>query len=402
MIPRTVKVKMMFPMINGLFSHLNYQFPEILGPVTPAQLDIIFCTNYGMKSVAPVVLVIHEDSSTPVLTDSELSRLSDLILAMYKYKWDKLATLLMLEYDPIHNYLDDYNEHIEETIDNSDTLTHNTTVSDDTTITSTRSVTDGGVETHRKTTTLNDTITDGGTESRLRVGSGTENSSDGGSESHMHVITGTDNETNGGTETHSKQTSGTSTRTDDLEQEVTGNIVNDIYGFNSDEPVGDNTSDSHKVQLDTGTQSTQSSGTESETINGGLTKNTTKSGRDELTVTGGLTKAISNSDRDELTITGGLTKTKVGSGSETSTIEGGLTKATQGSDVTQGAKRTTGTEGNEGTSERVRDREFRHLGNIGNLTTQQLLTQEIELWRWNFIQEVLNDVKDFLTIPVYD
>lgn len=48
-----------------------------------------------------------------------------------------------------------------------------------------------------------------------------------------------------------------------------------------------------------------------------------------------------------------------------------------------------------------RTRESTHEGNIGNLTTQQLLKQEIELWKWNFIQNVLADVNDFLTIPIY-
>jgi hypothetical protein len=48
-----------------------------------------------------------------------------------------------------------------------------------------------------------------------------------------------------------------------------------------------------------------------------------------------------------------------------------------------------------------RTRNSVHSGNIGNLTTQQLMNQEIELWKWNFIQTVLDDTKDFLTIPIY-
>jgi hypothetical protein len=42
-----------------------------------------------------------------------------------------------------------------------------------------------------------------------------------------------------------------------------------------------------------------------------------------------------------------------------------------------------------------------HSGNIGNLTTQQLMKQEIELWRWNFINNVLADLCEFVTIPIY-
>lgn len=51
------------------------------------------------------------------------------------------------------------------------------------------------------------------------------------------------------------------------------------------------------------------------------------------------------------------------------------------------------------TTDRVRT--STHEGNIGNLTSQQLMKQEIELWNWNFIQTVLTDVKEFLTIPIY-
>ena len=97
-----------------------------------------------------------------------------------------------------------------------------------------------------------------------------------------------------------------------------------------------------------------------------------------------------------------MTNSTSGQSSEQLTITGGLTHTTDDDRVIQGTKRTTGTEGNESSSDRTRNREFTHLGNIGNQTTQQLLTEEIELWRWNFIQEVLNDVKDFLTLPVYD
>lgn len=49
----------------------------------------------------------------------------------------------------------------------------------------------------------------------------------------------------------------------------------------------------------------------------------------------------------------------------------------------------------------TRDRIVTRTGNIGNITTQQMLTQEIELWKWNFIHQVLENVRDFTTIAVY-
>lgn len=48
-----------------------------------------------------------------------------------------------------------------------------------------------------------------------------------------------------------------------------------------------------------------------------------------------------------------------------------------------------------------RTRTSTHTGNIGNLTTQQLMKQEIELWKWNFVQTVLADLSEFVTLPIY-
>lgn len=50
------------------------------------------------------------------------------------------------------------------------------------------------------------------------------------------------------------------------------------------------------------------------------------------------------------------------------------------------------------------DDERNHLtrsGNIGVTTTQQMLTSDIELWRWNFFYEVFNDIDKVFTISTY-
>lgn len=68
-------------------------------------------------------------------------------------------------------------------------------------------------------------------------------------------------------------------------------------------------------------------------------------------------------------------------------------------ETTADAKTADNTKVSTITNERVRT--STHEGNIGNLTTQQLMKQEIELWKWNFIQTVLADLNEFLTIPIY-
>ncbi len=333
MLPRTMRIKNLFPMVNGIFHHLNYTFPEVLS-LTPEQLDIIWCTNYGMRLAAPVVLVVHDDAESQVLTSEELSQLSQLILAMYKYKWDRLGNLLSLEYDPIHNYSDDVHEETTEQIDRTEELTHGTTV---------------------QTTGQS---------------SGTETLTDSGSE---RTVT---------TETNS------STRTDNLQEHTTGAVNNDIYGFNSDQAVGDNTSDSDNTRTNTGTQGNSGQSSKESTTYGGLVHTTQKSG---------TTSESQGTTGTDLTEVSDDTQ-----GSNESTTYGGLIHTTQKTGTTSETQGTTGSDTTEEGSNRTRIRDLTHLGNIGNLTTQQLMTQEIELWRWNYIQEILNDVKDFLTIPVYD
>lgn len=49
----------------------------------------------------------------------------------------------------------------------------------------------------------------------------------------------------------------------------------------------------------------------------------------------------------------------------------------------------------------TRGRTLSRLGNIGNITTQKMLTEEIELWKWNFVWQVIEDVTSLLCLPLY-
>ena len=292
---RSEKIMQMMPMNNGLFVHIAYQFPEVL-QITNQELDLIFLTSWGLRLCAPIVHVIHQDTDSSMLTNAELTQLGQLIRHLFQHKWDKLAAVLALEYDPIHNFSDDLHEEITEDIDVERERTPNLT------------------ETETKSLDLDRSEADGGSQ----------------------VTSGTHSENR--------------TRTDNLSEAINGSELNKIYGFNSleDSPVGDSTKETTSTRLNTGTVGDARQGTESTTIQGGLTHTV-------------------DEDRDS-----------------------------------QGEKRTTGTDTTVEGTDRSRVRELTRLGNIGNLTSQQLITQEIELWRWSLIQQVLNDVKDFLTLPVYE
>lgn len=47
------------------------------------------------------------------------------------------------------------------------------------------------------------------------------------------------------------------------------------------------------------------------------------------------------------------------------------------------------------------DRELRRSGNIGVTSSVQLLTQDIELWKWNFFYDVFKDIDTVFTISTY-
>lgn len=47
------------------------------------------------------------------------------------------------------------------------------------------------------------------------------------------------------------------------------------------------------------------------------------------------------------------------------------------------------------------EREHRKFGNIGVMTSAQLIGGEIDLWRWNFIKNVMQDISDTIALSIY-
>lgn len=276
MISRTErpKIKDCLPLVNGLWTKINYDFPEIFD-IVPSQLDIIFLSNWSQRLTAPIIDVIHDDSSeSSMLTSQELETLAGIINGMYKHKWDKLMEVATMEYDPIHNYSDTFEEQIEY----------------------------GEEEGHTKTST--------GSNSNTRTDNLVDTKTDG------RQITETRNLSNSGS----------------------NSSENDVYAFNSANAVGD----------------TESSGSNSSSESGTIT--TGHSGNITETNTGTQSNIGSNSN------------------SESGSIE------------------TTGD----------KSRTYTKTGNIGNISTQKLMNEEIELWEYNFVYEMMRDVINCISLPSYE
>lgn len=258
---------------------MNYNFEFATIP----QLDALFFTSYGGRTISPIVSHLMGDDKE--FSDAELLELSNLILAVYKQKWDKLKAVALLEYDPIHNFKDELHEEIvgtdDKTVDNTGTQTNTGTQKNDGTIGNT----------------------------------GTQN------------IAAT------------KQNTGTQQNAGQLDR-----TLNDkIYGFNSPASQGEN---DHIT---------------AESTNGTRT--------DNLTETTNSTRTDNLSETQSFTRTDNLTRTDA------------LKEETD--------------------DDYTKNRDYTRTGNIGNITYQKMLREEIELWQWSFIRQVLDDVKDFCSLSIY-
>lgn len=260
-------VKNLFPKTNGLFTKINFDF-EVSKPL----LDIMFLGQYGLKNPSPFVETIQDNPEEP-LTSGELTTIADALLALYSNKWTRLQDLQKAEYDPLHNYLDEWEDHSEGWEVNEKELSGTRT------------------DTLNTTETTNSTRTDN------------------------LLTTETINET----------------------EQSSDSQADSIHGFNS----------STAVPTDNST--------------GSASKTTTGSNSEANTGTQGVSQTVANTGTN-----------------------------------TRGTSQTDSFDGSDN-----RDREGRHSGNIGNITTQKMINEEIELWRWNFINQVLADVAEFCTLPIY-
>lgn len=291
-------------------------------------------------------------------------------------------------------------------------------------------------------------------ESKVRSESISTNKADESEESYSRSVddtqTRTDNltDTTIGTGSNNKTISGGNYAENtqrNLTSSGTENNASGLYGFNSDSSVGDSTSD------------TDASKTEAETIaktiTGQRTENVSLSDNTSVTHTGTQgtvsdtdesgSKSISGTQSADTDVDESYVKSNTGTQSTDTDVDEAYIKANKGSQnieedtsisdsthtvdeqentsIAHGASSASNSststtdsdsESNKSAVSRLNDsvivntalsraRESIHKGNIGNLTPQQLITQEIELWRWNFIDEVMSDIKSMITIPIY-
>lgn len=320
------RIKDVIPLTNGVFGHINYTFRA---EVSKDQLDYLFMASFAKRNPAPVIdLLYDEETEEPVsrvLTDTELTKLAAMMLAYYKPRWDKLGDIYDIEYDPIHNYLDEWED--EAGGWEHEQLTHDTTRTD--------------------------------RYNQLKVEHSTEHSYD--NEDPLIVKeTQKRNETTtrlydaNNPLTVEKKGKETTKESTDISEQVKG--FNSSSWVDSDRSVGALNDNQSELSFTT---------------------------RQDVT-TGSYSDTTVDNDTGSITETK-TTGTESTSGNDTTT--GSITREMDGTETTQSSDN--------------RERSGNHFGNIGNLTSQKMIKEEIELWKWNYVQSILEDARDFLTLPVY-
>lgn len=402
-------VKEAFPILSGLFASMDYTFRLEVSKTT---LDVMWVTTYGNRNVSPIVNNL-KDNPDSTLNPSQLHTLASMILEMYSPKWDKIGAIYDIEYDPIHNYLDEWEDESETTMDQDESDTGTKTLAYGKTVDSTTTRTDALTQERDYEKTDSSTRTDNLSELETRSLTGGSSRTDNLTEMETRNLANSNTRTDNLTETHNYGK--TSTRTDNLAEATTntttsngsGSENNSLYGFNSATATPSDSSATSDTNSESSTGSKNNTGTQA----------TAESGSDSITNTG--TQGNSGTD------TGTVTTANTGTQSTTTTDSGTVTTANTGTQSSSGTSgidetiRNTGTRtsvldeeqgGRDVTTNNLahtndytenKDRSGVHRGNIGNLTSQKQIVEEINLWRWNYMKEILDDVKEFCTLPVY-
>ena len=381
---------------SGIFTAINAIEPVPWAGdenISNLALDIEYFGNIsGGKIVSPLIDRIVEGET---ISNSEIAKIANIIISMYYQKWGKLFDTLNFEYNPIENY------------DMLEVMTNDTTsIQYGKTVTRTDNLTHAKTGTETEVPNTTETRTDNLTHSKTGTETETPNTTETRTDNLTHSKTGTETEVPNTTETrtdnliHSK--TGNEATTYDTTDRETPNTVNatenKIFGFNSSVGVD---SDSQSISL-TGTDTKTKTGTE--TI--GYNTQDSETGTQTLAKTGTDQKTYNTQDSE----TGTQTLAKTGTDQKTYNTQdaetGTQTLAKTGTDqTTYNTQDTqTGTQANAetGTDTHTRNYRLSRSGNIGVTTAQQMITQERDIWLWDFFHKVVfPDLDRVMTIPIY-
>lgn len=412
--------------------------------------------NYGDRWIAPIMYKIKEripsDNDSDIMTLDQNTKLGRQIWLHYKEKWNGLDALWKEEYDPLYNYLDRYTEtkttNSNQTETGSDRLsgtdstshTKNTTSTRTDNLTETRNLSDEDVNRQKETTYgKSSTRTDNLTETQNLSetdNNRTKETTYGKTSTRTDNLTETRNLTDADVNKQKLTVYGkTDTRTDteirekDNQENVDNKTANYIAGYNStggtlttggvfsDRSEGNESHQNSKIidKVTSGNVVDALSGRDTETLSGSTThtgtvgntgtETTALSGKDTEVSSGSTSNSgtISNTGTETTALSGKDTEVNSGKTTHTGTIGNSGTQATQvlgtDTDSTQYGKISSRSDEIYGNVEVEKTSE--HMGNIGNIYTQDMFKKEVDKWKDTFYMMILKDIIQYISLDVY-
>lgn len=310
------------------------------GVTYTAMLDLGYYTHSAQKLISPMVFDISGNIDN-IMADSALAELT-------AEQRTKIAGTIFQIFNPKWRKLWELYEVEYSPIENY-TMTENERIDTDTQ----RERTDTGTVSNADTGTIQDARTEGGTRT---ITTDTDTTNTG---------TSANQGTEGGTKTTVTDTDTTNTGTQ--QNAGSSDTLDGIFGFNSSTSVGSNTSENTNTNTRTDNLSGTVDTTETETRN--LTNSNTR--------TDNLASTEDTTEQETRNLTDNNTRTLNTNELETRNLAGSET-------VEQDTVRSN----------------TRH-GTTGIFTPQQLISQEIELWQWNFYKQVFEDIDSILCLSIY-
>lgn len=438
----------------GLFRHMDN--PVWLNRYEPFDMDLEFITSYGEKLASPLVEYFAKDCE---LTEDSVKKLANMIYRKYKENWERKYAILDIQYEIIDNYnmketetldRDTLEKSIRELVTKNKESTQQLNdlmeiLTNDLTNTNTKTGSDKVKGNVNDTSTINQTEATNGS----NVGTSTEtlsfidrkdtetrNLSKNGS--NINTINGSKTDelsfidrkdTTSGREKvdGTDHDIGTSSGTDKTNS--TRNGKDSVFAFNSaySNPATENnnteemtnaknmnTENTKTINTETVTSGDLTkTGTERHTLKDNTTEDLKTSETESGTVTSGKTGQEKNVRSDDFTTSDNKsingTNTSKGETSSETTYNTTDTTTNKGTSKTANTGTVdTKVEGSEDTSESGNitgsvneTRTVERRGNIGVTTTTQLLQEHLNFWKYNFLEDVYNDVAGMLTLNIW-
>lgn len=384
---RRKKIKDIFPNVlstGAVLTAIKNAYPTYLSDIglTDSDIrafDIYYISKSGERSISNLLKLLSDSNRLTLVTDDgqrlivdnnanlvgvkglitlDSDSLAEVISDMFKDKWTHLFRTYNWTYDPTKPFI--------------------MTVKDNRSENRTSENTNESSATSSNTTSSTNTNESSGTENVKGSGSTSKDISDKTESSTNSTTSNTGKVTDDGSTTGSVTKSGSDESTTVVNGANT--VENKVAAFDATEYQKDNyreeSSHSETGVTDQTSETSTSSGTTSNT------KDTTESGTSATSSTDNKTVGETGSS----SLTNDTTKSSTWGGTSTDKSDGNRSSTWGGT--------ATGSNSSERTTERE--------GNIGNISTQELLEKERQLYLKTFFEYVKYDLDRVLTIPIYE